>query len=111
MNSVKQQHKMLKLQQAIKTQRWNDTLLRPYKPIRSEFALHDGLILSRTRLISPEALLQQAVDLPHAGHQGVVKTKSLLREKGWFPGIDILVERKIRQYIPRRATTRKPTNP
>jgi hypothetical protein len=22
------------------------------------------------------------------GHQGIVKTKSLLREKVWFPGID-----------------------
>ena len=47
-----------KLQHAIKTHRWNDTLLRPYNPFRSEFALHDGLILRGIRLIIPEALQQ-----------------------------------------------------
>ena len=72
---------MLKLQQAIQTQRWNDTLLRPHKLIRSEFALHDGLILRGTSLIIPEALQQQTVDLTHVGHRGVVKTKRLLRKR------------------------------
>ena len=101
---------MLKLQQAIKTQHWNDTLLRPYKSIRSEFALRDGIILRGTHLIIPEALQQQAVDLAHVGPQEVVKTTSLLREKVWFPGIVIMVEREIRPCIPRQATTRKSTN-
>ena len=72
---------MLKLLQAIKTQRLSNTLLRPYKPIRSKLALHDGLILRGTRLIIPETLQQQVVDLDRAGHQGVVKTTSLLRGK------------------------------
>lgn len=32
------------------------------------------------------------VHLAHRGHQGIVKTKQLLREKVWFPGIDSLVD-------------------
>ncbi len=33
-------------------------------------------------------LQQKAIDIAHESHQGLVKTKSLLREKVWFPGID-----------------------
>ena len=37
-----------------------------------------------------------------------MKTKRLLRKKVWFPGIDGLVERRIRQYIPYQATNPEP---
>ena len=36
------------------------------------------------------------VNLAHEGHQGLVKTKSLLRENVWFPNIDKLVESKVK---------------
>lgn len=38
--------------------------------------------------------------LAHSGHQGVVKTKSLLRETMWFPGMDKMVQERISQCIP-----------
>ncbi|CAB4033208.1 Hypothetical predicted protein [Paramuricea clavata] len=41
-----------------------------------------------TRIAVPRKLQERVVNLAHEGHQGVVKTKSLLREKVWFPGID-----------------------
>ena len=43
----------------------------------------------------PTALQQRATSLAHEGHQGIVKTKKLLREKVWFPGID----QKVAQMI------------
>lgn len=42
--------------------------------------------------------------LAHEGHQGIVKTKSLLREKVWFPGIDRLVENEIQNCLACQAT-------
>ena len=36
---------------------------------------------------------QRALALAHEGHQGIVKTKQLLREKIWFPKIDREVEK------------------
>ena len=33
--------------------------------------------------------------LAHVGHQGIVKTKCLIREKVWFPGIDKMVKDKV----------------
>lgn len=43
--------------------------------------------------------------LAHEGHQGITKTKALIREKVWFPGIDSLVERQVRSCIPCAAVT------
>ena len=45
--------------------------------------------------------LQQRV--AHEGHQGIVKTKKLLREKVWFPGIDRMVMKMISYCIPCQA--------
>ena len=47
--------------------------------------------------------------LAHQGHQGLCKTKSLLREHVWFPGMDKLVKEEIDQCIPCQAT--RPPNP
>uniref|UniRef100_H3A736 Gypsy retrotransposon integrase-like protein 1 n=1 Tax=Latimeria chalumnae TaxID=7897 RepID=H3A736_LATCH len=49
-----------------------------------------GFILQGNKLVMPK----QAVELAHEGHQGLVKTKALIREKVWFPGIDKKVEEK-----------------
>ena len=49
--------------------------------------------------------------LAHIGHQGIVKTKRLLREKVWFPGIDKLTEERIRNCHPCQASTLKNSKP
>lgn len=44
-------------------------------------------------------LQQRVMQLAHEGHQGIAKTKSLLREKVWFPNIDRRVEAMITNCI------------
>ena len=58
-------------------------------------AVNPKVILRGTRIAIPKKLQERVVNLAHEGHQGVVKTKSLLREKVWFPGIDKMVEKKV----------------
>lgn len=58
------------------------------------------VLLRGTRLVIPQSLQRHVVDLAHAGHLGIVKTKTLLREKVWFPFIDSLVEEKCKNCIP-----------
>ena len=43
----------------------------------------------------PESLRQKAIQIAHEGHQGLVKTKQLLREKVWYPGIDKLAKHTV----------------
>ena len=47
-----------------------------------------GIILRGTRIVIPAALQQRAIDIARETHLEIEKTKSLLREKIWFPQID-----------------------
>ena len=100
--------------QALRTGKWQQNLsnevhvdsYKSYQQLQDELtASVDGdTILRGHRLIIPAALQTKAVDLAHEGHQGIVKTKALLREKIWFPGIDKMVERRVKSCIPCQAS-------
>jgi hypothetical protein len=59
----------------------------------------NGLIKRGTRIILPRALQERAIKIAHEGHQGIAKTKSLLRTKVWFQGMDKQVEELIAKYL------------
>ncbi|XP_064647487.1 uncharacterized protein K02A2.6-like [Lineus longissimus] len=67
-----------------------------FKPVRNELCVVGKLVLRGWRLVIPESLRKQTVDLGHEGHQGIVKTKERLRSKVWWPGIDRDADRKCR---------------
>ena len=45
------------------------------------------------------------MDLAHVGHQGIAKTKRLIREKVWFLGVDKMVKEKVDRCLPCQAAT------
>lgn len=63
----------------------------------------DDTVLRGTKIVIPHSLQVRAISLAHEGHQGLVKTKKLIREKVWFPGIDRQVETMIASCIPCQA--------
>ena len=95
----------IKLSHAIQSDQWTDEEVTPYLRIQDELAVYRGIVLRHTRIVLPFSLRERAVELAHRGHQGVVKTKSLLREKAWFPGIDAMVEERVKACIPCQATS------
>ena len=56
----------------------------------------EGCILRDQRLVIPSSLTTQLVQLAHIGHQDIVKTKSRIRNKVWFPQMDSMVEEVIK---------------
>lgn len=73
----------------------HSTLIQ-FSKVKHELSLtQEGLVLRNTRIVIPLSLQKQSIQLAHEGHQGLVKTKSLLREKVWFPGIDQLTKELI----------------
>ncbi|CAB4008235.1 Hypothetical predicted protein [Paramuricea clavata] len=62
-------------------------------------------LLRGTRIVIPQCLQRQVINLAHERHQGIIKTKKLLREKVWFPDIDKLVGECIANCIPCQAST------
>ena len=101
---------------ALLTGKWHETLASPHldidtynclKQIRIELTATPAgdLLLRGSRIVIPGSLQKQAVSLAHEGHQGLVKTKALIREKVWFPGIDRLVEQTVGACLACQATT------
>ena len=45
------------------------------------------------------------MNIAHASHQGIVKTKALLRETVWFPGIEKNAEKVVQNCLPCQACT------
>ncbi|CAB4014957.1 115 kDa [Paramuricea clavata] len=87
------------------TNHWSDPEIQLYTNVKDELSVCDGLIIRGTRLVLPKSLHHQAIELAHTGHQGIVKTKRLLREKVWFLLIDRMVQGRIKHCIPCQAAT------
>ena len=47
-----------------------------------------NLVLKGSRIDIPKSLQDRETKLGHGGHQRIEKTKSSVREKIWYPGMD-----------------------
>ena len=97
---------LCKLLRAIVKGSWHHEIRRPcvdavefrlLERLKNELtvSVSGKFILRGTRIVVPKSLQEHVVNLAHEGYQGLVKTKSLLREKVWFPNNDKLVESKV----------------
>ena len=66
------------------------------------------IVLRGRRIVVPATLQQEVLKLAHSGHQGIVKTKALLREKVWFVIIDKKVEKLVNSCIPYQSVIARP---
>ena len=98
---------LLKVMQAVQTGQWRGDI-SDFTRFKDEISVYGGLVLRGHRLILPQSLQNQAIDIAHQSHQGIVKTKQLIREKIWYPGIDKLVENAVKSCIPCQASYKGP---
>jgi hypothetical protein len=81
---------------AIKINKWDCDIGKPYKPIKDELTVtSQRLVLRGTRIVMPQSLQQRAIDIAHEKHLGLSKTKASMREKIWFPNIDQQVKKTL----------------
>lgn len=74
------------LTKVIKALQNNLDMYPKYNNIRNELAVTgDGVILKLNKIVIPMSLREKVIRLAHTGHQGIEKTKTLLRSKVWFP--------------------------
>ena len=69
-------------------------MIQPYKRCSEEITVKKtkDILMKGTRIIIAEALQDRATRLAHIGHQGIEKTKNLLREKVWYPCMSQMVK-------------------
>ena len=77
-----------------------DRELKPYYDIRNELSIScEGIILKQSKIVIPRRLQKDIVEIGHEGHQSIEKTKQLLSQFIWFPGMGQLVERIVKSCI------------
>ena len=91
-----------KVQQSIATNIWsgNNVQVKPYIKIKNELTSKGGIILRENRIIIPSSLRERTLKLAHECHMGIVKTKAMMRDKVWWPGIDADIDDLIKNCIP-----------
>ena len=71
-----------KIRKCMEKNKWTkEGELKPYFIVRKDLSVHQSIILKGRKLVIPRKLRQRIRQLPHESHQGVLKTKQLLREK------------------------------
>ena len=78
------------LRQMIRNHRFNKKLLelKSFEKVFNQLSCtSEGLILKEEKLVIPSKFQDKIIQIAHEGHQGMVKTKQLLRSYVWFPGI------------------------
>ena len=66
--------------------------LKPYFEKRDELSCERGCVLWGTRIVVPQKLRQDVLELLHTAHQGVVAVKALARSYVWWPRINDEIE-------------------
>ena len=99
--STKTDKELQSIVRAVETDSWTDPIVKQYATVKNELAVYNGMIQLR----------EKAVELTHVGHQGIVKTKQLIREnlKAWFLHTDKMVKDKVDMCLPCQAAIR-PSN-
>ena len=83
--------------------------LKPYKQrVKDKLCANNGVILRGSRIVMPGTLWQATLSNAHEGHQGIVRTKQMVREKVWWPGIVHQVETIGKACIPCQSVADKP---
>ncbi|KAL9953640.1 hypothetical protein ACROYT_G041090 [Oculina patagonica] len=100
-----------KLSQTIKKGNWEtskkDVDLAPFYPIKDEHYEAQGLIFRMERIVLPMELQQKVIKSAHKlGHLGTTKTKQMIREKYWFPGMNGMINQMIGHCFDCQVTTK-----
>ncbi|XP_055847378.1 uncharacterized protein K02A2.6-like [Episyrphus balteatus] len=64
----------------------------PFKVFATELCFAGDILVRGNRIVMPESLRKQTLDLAHEGHPGMTQMKQRLRSKVWWPKIDVQVD-------------------
>ncbi|XP_049527925.1 uncharacterized protein K02A2.6-like [Dermacentor silvarum] len=78
-------------------ERHSDVDIAPYFVRRNELSLDSGCLTWGTRVVIPESLQPEVLQLLHEGHPGNTRMKMLSRSHVWWPKLNELVEETVRR--------------
>ena len=101
---------LCELRKCLKSEKGATKELRQFENVWNELSVtREGVILRCHRIVIPVKLQERVIELAHGGHQGIVKTKSLLRSRVWFRKMDEMVEKFVKMCCECQANTDRQT--
>ena len=95
-NTTKSDETLLRVMKFVTSGHWShDPRYHIYRQVQDQLSINNDLLLKHNCIAIPSAVQQQVLQLAHSQHQGISKTKALLREKVWWPAINRDVEQLI----------------
>ena len=104
--STQADRELCAVREAVTENRWGTDIVQPYLKIRDEICIdyEHGISLHGHHIVTPTNLPSTMVENAHEEHQGLAKTKALLREYVLFPGIDHTVQEIVHKCLVCQAT-------
>jgi hypothetical protein len=65
---------------------------RPYWDFRDELSIYEGILFKGDRVLIPKSMRSEILQLIHASHQGIVKSKRLARDILFWSGMNKQIE-------------------
>ena len=82
--------------------------VKPFYPVRDSLSQSCGCLFYGHRVVIPESLQNQILQVLHLGHFGMQRMKQLARTAVYWPGIDADIEDLTRQCLPCNEHQRLP---
>ena len=96
---TKEDTELQRVKEAIHTGIWsrNDPVLKPYIDLQSELYEAERVILRLNKIVAPASLRKKIIRVAHnQGHLGISKTKEMIHQKYWWPGMNIQIEESVK---------------
>ena len=86
------------VRECLNTGNWENAP-KSFQLLKDELCQKRGLLLRNNRIVIPDVMRHRILQLAHEGHQGITKVKQHLRQRVWWPGMDLEAERYVRECL------------
>ena len=69
--------------------------LKEYARFFESLSVIEGVLCRGDKVLIPEALQKQVIEIAHEPHQGITKTKQHVRASMWFLKMDSMIEERL----------------
>lgn len=87
---------ILAVKTALNGNQWLEKAIA-FKPFANELCFAGNILLRGTRIVMPQDLREQTLQLAHEGHPGMTVMKRRLRAKVWWPKMDMHTEEFVKK--------------
>ena len=96
-----------KLIDCIQSNQWDkkDNQISTFRQVKEELSVKGGIILRGHSILIPKGLRDKTLKISHESHQGIAKTKLMVKDKVWWPKINQDIENMIKTCVACTSTS------